>query len=54
MQICRLNKLTKCTDTATASATTSGAGTNLKVGCTDPAQNAGKKFFWSCPSTFWL
>ena len=31
----------------------SGAGTNLKVGGGNrPARNAGKKFFWSCPSTF--
>ena len=35
---------------------TSGAGTNLKVGGTDPAQNAGKFFFcWGrAPLYFWL
>jgi len=31
--------------------TASGAGTNLKVGGTGPAQSAGKQI-WLCPSTF--
>ena len=32
--------------------TTSGAGTNSKVGGTSPARKWGHRFFWSCPSTF--
>jgi len=31
-----------------------GAPVRSKSGGTDPAQSAGKNFFGSCPSTFWL
>jgi len=45
---------TRTKNSAMAPAGCSDAGTNLKVGGTNPAQSARKKFFGRAPPLFWL